>query len=146
MRCYSVTVTKGQLHLSVQLDEAVKEDGRVLVHCQAGVSRSASLVIAYLMAHSTLSVMEAFTLANHLRSVVDPSLHFLSQLQQFQESLHIGYDQRVVTNSNIKDGYVKNMISRRWNDFQLSTLPPPVHHLREDSINIGIPPEIHSFV
>ena len=96
--------------------------------------------------------MEAFTLANHLRAVVGPSVHFLGQLEQFRASLRIGCDKDTVVKSNITgDHYVEDMIARRWHDFQLSSLSPPEPILRSEichvePISISILPQVHSLV
>ncbi|KAL5110272.1 Dual specificity protein phosphatase 1 [Taenia crassiceps] len=108
------------------IDEAMRAGGRVLVHCKAGVSRSPSLVIAYLVAHSSLTVMEAFTLVNHLRSAVGPSLHFLGQVEQFCDSIRPEFKCSSATiPATYEDRYVGDMISRRWQDFQLCAPPAP---------------------
>ncbi|VDK32737.1 unnamed protein product [Taenia asiatica] len=106
------------------IDEAVRTGGRVLVHCKAGVSRSPSLVIAYLVAHSSLTVMEAFTLVNHLRSAVGPSLHFLGQVEQFCDSIRpdVKCPSATIPIAS-EDRYIGDMISRRWRDFQLCSPP-----------------------
>ncbi|CAL8249921.1 unnamed protein product [Boreogadus saida] len=42
-----------------KIDLVCRSDGRTLVHCNAGVSRSATLCIAYLMKHHNNSLLEA---------------------------------------------------------------------------------------
>ena len=42
------------------MDEARESGGTVLVHCYAGVSRSSSTVISYLMRKFDLSLLQAF--------------------------------------------------------------------------------------
>jgi len=57
----------------------------VLVHCSAGISRSASLVLLHLMRCTQLPLARAWL---HLRGVkpnVQPSLHFMRQLCQWEE-------------------------------------------------------------
>ncbi len=53
----------------------------------AGVSRSASIVKAYIMANSRLSVLDAYSFVNHLRSVAEQSFHFLGQIERFRIEL-----------------------------------------------------------
>ncbi|VDD74924.1 unnamed protein product [Mesocestoides corti] len=109
------------------IDSARNSGGKVLVHCMAGVSRSATLVIAYLVTHSNLTVVEAYTLANHLRSVVGPSFHFLGQVERFRKTLD---EARLHKGDNTAGGggggggdddhgdvQVQDMIRRRWADF-----------------------------
>nr|XP_031864201.1 uncharacterized protein CI109_000113 [Kwoniella shandongensis]KAA5531273.1 hypothetical protein CI109_000113 [Kwoniella shandongensis] len=57
--------------------------GGVLVHCQAGMSRSASVVAAYLMRTMDLDPMEAVDMLREKRPVVEPSDTFWHQLGLF---------------------------------------------------------------
>ena len=56
----------------------------VLVHCHAGVSRSASVVIGYLMYKEGLTWQEALDEVMDARPAVMPNQGFRSQLLQFQ--------------------------------------------------------------
>lgn len=53
--------------------------GKVLVHCQVGVSRSATLVLAYLMLKQNLTLVEAVCAVKDKRGVI-PNRGFLRQL------------------------------------------------------------------
>lgn len=64
---------------------ALRAGGGVLVHCQAGVSRSAAIVIAYCMWKEHLSADAATSLVTAARSVVWPNAGFKCQLQEFEE-------------------------------------------------------------
>jgi dual specificity MAP kinase phosphatase len=67
------------------IDDAREANGRVLVHCQAGVSRSPTIVIAYLMARNHQNLCEAFSFVKDRRSIVAPNLNFMGQLLEFDQ-------------------------------------------------------------
>ena len=52
------------------------KSGSVLVHCAAGVSRSASIVIAYLMRIKGWTYAEAFSYVKSKRFVICPNSGF----------------------------------------------------------------------
>lgn len=64
------------------IDEAIRGGGRVLVHCARGQSRSASVVIAYLMATCRWSLDEAFAAVVAQRRSVKPNAGFMRQLRR----------------------------------------------------------------
>ncbi|KAL7416113.1 hypothetical protein BDY24DRAFT_368944 [Mrakia frigida] len=75
-------------HLPAAVDyirQALSDDveGGVLVHCQAGMSRSATVVAAYLMSEHELSVEDALTTIRRARRCIQPSDAFLAQLEIF---------------------------------------------------------------
>jgi protein-tyrosine phosphatase len=59
------------------------ERGNVLVHCQAGISRSCTIVIAYLMQQMLISFKEAFSLVKSKRPIANPNKGFIKQLKKF---------------------------------------------------------------
>lgn len=63
------------------LKRAHEAGGRVLAHCVAGRSRSASLVLAYLMHEHRMPLNEAFALLKEKRPAVLPNHGFWSQLE-----------------------------------------------------------------
>jgi len=60
-------------------------NGKVLVHCQAGVSRSPSIVAAYLISRSRKTLSEAFSFIKDRRSIVAPNINFMGQLLEFEQ-------------------------------------------------------------
>jgi protein phosphatase slingshot len=61
-----------------------KEGSKVLVHCKMGVSRSASVVIAYAMKAYNWDFKEAFEHVKQKRSCIKPNASFISQLETYQ--------------------------------------------------------------
>ena len=59
----------------------------VYVHCAMGISRSASVVIAYLMYKNKMSYDEAFDEVKNKRSVISPNTGFQEQLKKFEKIL-----------------------------------------------------------
>ncbi|KAK4294835.1 hypothetical protein Pmani_032546 [Petrolisthes manimaculis] len=63
----------------------VKEkDSRVLVHCKMGISRSASVVIAYAMKAFNMSLDEALAVVKKKRSCIKPNQAFCAQLKTYE--------------------------------------------------------------
>lgn len=57
----------------------------MLIHCHAGISRSATVCIAYLMYKNNLSLEKAFDHVRSRRGVISPNLNFMQQLQEFEK-------------------------------------------------------------
>ncbi|KAF7323374.1 Phosphatases II [Mycena chlorophos] len=66
------------------IDNALAEGGRVLIHCLMGVSRSTTVLAAYLMKTRHLSPTAALSLIRKRRPCVQPNYGFLKQLDVFQ--------------------------------------------------------------
>ena len=67
------------------ITSALESGGRILVHCFAGKSRSASFVIAYLMQRHRMTYTEALQHVQAYRAVVEPNLGFEMQLHAFEK-------------------------------------------------------------
>ncbi|XP_071336067.1 dual specificity protein phosphatase 19-like [Trachinotus anak] len=66
------------------IDEARAQDGVVLVHCNAGVSRSSSIVIGYLMLKEGLPFDDAYSQVKVARPSIRPNPGFYQQLQSYK--------------------------------------------------------------
>ena len=70
------------------IDNRVMRGKRVLVHCQLGVSRSASLIVAYgLYKNPSLSPDEAREVAKKQSKFIDLNMHFMYELGDFKKLL-----------------------------------------------------------
>ena len=65
----------------------IKEGEIVLVHCAAGVSRSSSMIIAYLMLEEGMRFKQALDFVREKRSIICPNAGFQSQLELIDELL-----------------------------------------------------------
>ncbi|KAL4623014.1 hypothetical protein GN956_G19997 [Arapaima gigas] len=79
------------------IEEAHQSGRGVLVHCQAGVSRSATIVIAYLMKHTLMTMTDAYKYVRSRRPAVSPNLNFMGQLLEFERDLNSGVTPRILT-------------------------------------------------
>jgi protein-tyrosine phosphatase len=83
---------KGSLlyHIDIALKfihNAREEQGKVLVHCIEGKSRSPSIVIAYLMDSQGLSLLKSYQHVKNLRFITEPNSNFLDQLGEYEKSV-----------------------------------------------------------
>uniref|UniRef100_A0A8C4IL61 Serine/threonine/tyrosine interacting protein n=1 Tax=Dicentrarchus labrax TaxID=13489 RepID=A0A8C4IL61_DICLA len=63
------------------IDSCLATGGKVLVHGNAGISRSAALVIAYLMETFGMKYRDAFSHVQERRFCINPNVGFVHQLQ-----------------------------------------------------------------
>uniref|UniRef100_A0A915CPQ4 Protein-tyrosine-phosphatase n=1 Tax=Ditylenchus dipsaci TaxID=166011 RepID=A0A915CPQ4_9BILA len=67
---------------------SVKErGGRTLVHCVAGVSRSASLCIVYLVKYERMSLRQAYHYVKSARPIIRPNIGFWKQMVEYEKKL-----------------------------------------------------------
>ncbi len=69
------------------ISNAVQLNKNVIVHCAAGMSRSPTLVIAYLMIENRWSYEETLHYVKNRRPIVDPNIGFAKQLKGLEYKL-----------------------------------------------------------
>ena len=67
--------------------EFIEKNNKTFIHCTCGVSRSASIVIAYLMWKSHSSFNDTYLFIKKRRPEIDPNNGFRRQLNIFQKLL-----------------------------------------------------------
>lgn len=72
------------------MERMLAQNRKIFIHCAAGVSRSASFTIAFLMKKMQLSFQEALEFVRKGRKYVNPNSGFRSQLAQYEERLALG--------------------------------------------------------
>jgi len=71
------------------LDECFAENRVVYVHCQMGISRSVSLVIAYIMQKQKMKLNDAYKFVKERRPQADPNFGFACQLMSYEKALNL---------------------------------------------------------
>lgn len=85
------------------LMETARRRGKgAVVHCVAGVSRSTTLVLAYLLKYTDMSLRVAFRHTKASRPVVRPNMSFMGQLMEYEARLK-GPGQRSTTMVTVLD-------------------------------------------
>nr|XP_055032331.1 dual specificity protein phosphatase 13-like isoform X1 [Misgurnus anguillicaudatus] len=77
-----------------------QQKGKVLVHCARGVSRSAALVLSYLMIYERLTISEAIKIVSAHRNIL-PNPGFLQQLRQLDSTLAMQRNTQHTDNTNM---------------------------------------------
>ena len=74
------------------INDVKEKKGRILIHCYKGVSRSVSIVIAYLIYLYKWSYDKAFDFVQSKRSIANPNIGFYLQLKTFYKRLTLDND------------------------------------------------------
>ncbi|UJR22744.1 hypothetical protein I4U23_025776 [Adineta vaga] len=76
--------------LADRIERNLQEGKKTLVHCYVGRSRSASIILAYLMKYQQMSLRDAFYYLRSRRPIIGPNFGFIRQLMNYEKSL-FGY-------------------------------------------------------
>ncbi|XP_072552924.1 dual specificity protein phosphatase 7-like [Salminus brasiliensis] len=71
------------------IDEARSKQCGVLVHCLAGISRSVTVTVAYLMQKLNLSLNDAYDFVKRKKTNISPNFSFMGQLLDFERTLRV---------------------------------------------------------
>jgi protein-tyrosine phosphatase len=69
------------------IQTTVSNGGKVLIHCQGGVSRSVTFVVAYFMYKYRLSFANALEYVQNARPIANPNIGFRSQLLLYEKTI-----------------------------------------------------------
>ncbi|XP_057291386.1 uncharacterized protein LOC130614019 isoform X3 [Hydractinia symbiolongicarpus] len=65
------------------IENAITSNGSVLCHCNAGISRSSTVIMAYLMKYKNMTLDDALELVQKARPIAMPNIGFLVKLQEY---------------------------------------------------------------
>ena len=74
-------------HMEMYISAKNNHNRNILVHCHAGISRSATIVIAYVMNHCGLPAESAERNVRLFRDIINPNPGFCIQLLKFEQEL-----------------------------------------------------------
>jgi protein-tyrosine phosphatase len=74
------------------ISETKEKNGRVLIHCYKGVSRSVSIIISYLIFLHKWNYDEAFDFVQLKRPIANPNIGFYLQLKTFHKRITLDED------------------------------------------------------
>ncbi|KAI0698089.1 phosphatases II [Cytidiella melzeri] len=66
------------------IDQAIAQHGRVLVHCNGGISLSPAFVVMYVMQHLQISWEDALHMVQNRRYCISPNGGFLTQIKEYE--------------------------------------------------------------
>lgn len=108
------------------MDQARRTGGKVLVHCRVGVSRSSTIVLAYVMAHLGVSLVQAYLLvrSRRLNILIQPHLLFFWELR--------GWEAYLVRQARVRAAGKAKVHAHAQNDIQSA-------HVAEGSVGLAGP-------
>jgi protein-tyrosine phosphatase len=69
------------------IEESLTKGG-ILIHCRGGISRSPTIILAYLMKKNKIPFEEAYKYLYELKSDINPNEGFLEQLKLFEKQVN----------------------------------------------------------
>ncbi|RWS10183.1 dual specificity protein phosphatase 14-like protein [Dinothrombium tinctorium] len=70
-----------------KMNQVLEKGGNVVVHCVSGISRSPTLVIAFLIKYRMMTLHESFNFVHSKRSIIRPNNGFFKQLIEFESKI-----------------------------------------------------------
>lgn len=65
--------------------KAIRENAKILIHCNAGVSRSSAVVIGFLMFENNITYLDAYDIVKRARNCIRPNAGFEKQLKTIRK-------------------------------------------------------------
>lgn len=110
-----------------RIHEIIEEGGKVLIHCVAGVSRSAAFALAYLVKYEHLSLRQAYKFCAVKRPLVRPNLGFWKQLIEYESYVRGSISVNIVSYGLAEeDGEVQHLPDVYLDEIRSKENSPPV--------------------
>lgn len=89
------------------IDKCLADNGKALVHGNAGISRSACLVASYIMSNNGLSAIDALKLIQSKRFCIHPNGGFIRQLAEYEPIIKAHY---LVFEDRENESFKRNLV------------------------------------
>ena len=101
--------------------------GSVYVHCSRGLSRSPTIIMAYLMRNYGLSLKDSYELVKKVRQNIGPQCNFIRQLLLLEKEI-----QTKVPDQDAQDVLRANRVDLKYDDITYTpSLPLQIYALHE---------------
>ncbi|KAK7464647.1 hypothetical protein VKT23_003891 [Stygiomarasmius scandens] len=94
------------------IDEAIAQGGKVLVHCNGGISLSPAFVVMFVMQHYALSWEDALHMVQNRRYCISPNGGFLTQIKEY-EAIYRASQAVAQFSSNPTNVNIERTVTRR---------------------------------
>jgi len=95
------------------IDEAINNQQCILIHCQAGISRSTTIMTSYLMKKNKISHLEAIQIVRNSRPEVMPNFMFAEQLDAF-EKMNFEINEEAIHYYHIRAKLKTLVLAEKW--------------------------------
>ena len=101
------------------INKAKLSGGNILIHCQLGISRSTTCLIAYMIKNMGYSTVTAMQFIKNKRPQIMPNFGFLQQLKNYEQRLKFENNNELNDNNNISNNNSKRFVKTelKFNDF-----------------------------
>mmetsp|Transcript_7427 Transcript_7427/g.8402 ORF Transcript_7427/g.8402 Transcript_7427/m.8402 type:complete len:96 (+) Transcript_7427:318-605(+) len=69
------------------IKKVLDNDGKILIHCFAGISRSSTFLLAFLLGVKKMTLADSYKLLKEKRDKCNPNIGFMIQLKAYEKSL-----------------------------------------------------------
>ena len=71
--------------IAYKIIKQYNQNSKIFIHCMSGKSRSASLVIFYIMKENKWDYGKSFEYVKNIRTIIDPNSYFVEQLKYYYD-------------------------------------------------------------
>lgn len=95
------------------MKDAIDKGHTVFVHCSKGVSRSSTIVLAYLISYHKYSLKDALNFIKTKRPMVQPNCGFVSKLIDFEKTVNKD-NKSSMTIEDYRASYQGSIVDAEW--------------------------------